>query len=110
MAKENDIVLIHFEDKPLIFARIEEILPDPKADWYQIKLLMLQVPLQVATWILKDTYIDGAEFTMDGKKLRMEQVFCPKDQKEQQLRQEKQQTTPESAGGKVISLDDLRKK
>ena len=28
MAVENDIVLIYMEDKPLVFARVEEILPD----------------------------------------------------------------------------------
>ena len=110
MAKENDIVLIYFEDKPLTFARIEEIVPDSKADWYHVRLLILQVPLQVVTWILKDSYIDGEEFTMGGKKLRMEQVFCPEDQKEQQLQKEEQQTTPEATGGKVISLADLKKK
>ena len=50
MATENDIVLIHFEDQPLSFARIESILPDDKPDWYHVKLLMLQVPLQVVTF------------------------------------------------------------
>ena len=98
MAKENDIVLIHFEDKPLTFARIEEIVPDSKADWYHVKLLILQVPLQVATWILKDSYIDGEEFTMGGKKLSMELVVCPEDQTEQQLRKEETQTTTGSSG------------
>ena len=45
MAKENDVVLVYFEDKPLIFARIEKILPDAKPDWYHVKLLILQTPL-----------------------------------------------------------------
>ena len=72
MATENDIVLIHFEDQPLGFARIEEILPDNKPDWYHVKLLMLQIPLQVVTWILRDRYIMGDEFTMNGKRMRLE--------------------------------------
>lgn len=54
MAKENDVVLLCFEDKPLIFARIETILPDAKPDWYHVKLLILQVPLYSVTWILRD--------------------------------------------------------
>ena len=54
MAKENDVVLIYLEDNPLSFARIEEISSDVKKDWYLVKLLMLQVPVQVATWILRD--------------------------------------------------------
>jgi hypothetical protein len=77
LTQENDVVLIHFEDKPLMFARIEEILPDAKPDWYHVKLLMLQIPLQVVTWILRDAYIDGDEFTMSGHKMRLEKVICP---------------------------------
>ena len=74
MAKEKDVVLLYFEDKPLIFARIETILPDAKPGWYHVKLLILQVPLYSVTWILKDTYIDGETFTMSGKKVRLERV------------------------------------
>ncbi len=70
MATIKDIVLIHLEDSPVSFARVESILPDPKQDWYQIKLLMLQIPLQVVTWILKDAYINGEEFHMNGKKMK----------------------------------------
>jgi len=77
MATENDIVLIHFEDRPLSFARIESILPDSKPNWYHVELLMLQMPLQVVSWILRDVYIDGAEFTMNGKKMRLELVEKP---------------------------------
>jgi len=78
MAKENDVVLIYLEDQPLSFVRIEEISPDMKKDWYHVKLLMLQVPVQVVTWILRDIYIDGQEFTMSGKRVRLEPVVCPK--------------------------------
>jgi len=56
MAKENDVVLIYYEDQPITFARIENISPDIKKDWYNVKLLMLHVPLQVTTWILRDIY------------------------------------------------------
>ncbi len=73
----NDIVLVYLEDSPLFFARIESILPDAKKDWYHIKLLMLQLPLQVVTWILKDDYINGETYHMNGKKMRLEKVECP---------------------------------
>ena len=79
MTKENDIVLIYFEDQPISFARIEDISPDIKKDWYHVKLLLLQVPLQIVNWILRDIYIDGQEFTMEGKKIRLEKVVCPKE-------------------------------
>jgi hypothetical protein len=77
MAVVNDIVLIYLEDTPVSFARIESILPDAKKDWYHIKLLMLKIPLQVVTWILKDEYINGGQFNMNGKKMRMEKVESP---------------------------------
>ena len=108
MAKENDVVLIYIEDHPLSFARIEEISPDVKKDWYHVKLLMLQMPLQAATWILRDIYIDGQEFTMGGKRVRLEPVVCPKAPDPSGEEYKKSQT-PEAAG-KVISLANLKKK
>ncbi|MDA3897169.1 MAG: hypothetical protein PF482_13595 [Desulfobacteraceae bacterium] len=77
MATINDIVLIYYEDQPFSYARVEEILPDSKKNWYHIKLLLLQVPLETVTWILKDTYINGDEFTMGGKRMRLEKVIPP---------------------------------
>jgi hypothetical protein len=107
MAAEKDVVLIYFEDQPLTFARIEDISPDIKKDWYHVKLLILQVPLQVTAWILRDIYIDGAEFTMDGKKVRLEKVVCP----EPSAATAETEPPKKSIGNKkVISLADLKKK
>ena len=116
MAEENDIVLIHFEDEPLVFSRIETISPDVKRGWYHVKLLMLQVPVQVVTWILRDTYIDGEEFTMNGKRMRLEKVVCPEapatpeDSGEKEGADQKIETRPETGKGNIISLADLKKK
>jgi hypothetical protein len=113
MATENDIVLIHFEDQPLSFARIEEILPDNKPDWYQVKLLMLQVPLQVVTWILRDRYITGDEFTMNGKRIRLERVVCPETAMEEDDRLENdpgEPLVPSNTKATVISLADKQKR
>ncbi|TES93654.1 MAG: hypothetical protein E3J94_01170 [Desulfobacteraceae bacterium] len=107
MAKENDVVLIYLEDQPISFARIEEISPDAKKDWYHVKMLMLQLPLQVTTWILRDIYIDGQEFTMSGKRVRLEQVVCPE---EPDLTEEKKEVLEKPDPRKVISLVDLKKK
>jgi hypothetical protein len=111
MAIENDIVLIYFEDKPLVFARIEEILPDSKPDWYHVKLLMLQVPLQVVTWILRDIYINGTEFTMNGNRMRLEKVESPDDPEKPDSQKGKEDLPREKDPGKakVISLTDLKK-
>lgn len=107
MTKENDVVLIYFENQPISFARIEAISPDMKKDWYHVKLLLFQMPLQVVTWILRDIYISGQEFTMEGKKIRLEKVVCPKETEPV----EKEKATPGKPGNqKVISLADLMKK
>jgi hypothetical protein len=113
MAAEKDLVLIYFEGKPLAFARIESILPDSKKDWYHVKLLLLQIPLQVVTWILKDAYINGAEFTMNGKKMRLETVESPIETERSDSREDKKskkQTAKNDKGAKVISLKDLKRK
>ena len=129
MATINDIVLIHLEDSPVSFARVESILPDHKKDWYQIKLLMLQIPLQVVTWILKDAYINGEDFFMNGKKMRLDVVECPGEElgaaqvetlpprdnaPENANTREKDDTSEaensDKTPGKIISFDSLKKK
>ena len=114
MAAENDVVLIHFEDQPLSFARIESILPDSKPDWYHVKLLMLQVPLQVVTWILRDRYIMGDEFTMNAKRMRLEKIVCPETEPEESAPIEDDSDKPaapaKNGSATVISLKDKRKK
>jgi hypothetical protein len=103
---EKDLVLIHYEDKPLSFARIEAVEPDHKPGWYHVTLLMLQVPVQLATWILRDAYIDGAPFTMNGKRMRLEKVVSP-----YQPSAAPAPAAParESNGAKVISFAEIKK-
>lgn len=111
MATIKDIVLIHLEDAPVSFARIESILPDHKKDWYQIKLLMLQVPVQVVTWILKEEYINGDDFFMNGKKMRLDLVECPPEELPAATLVEDDTPAPtreEPDKGNIISFSDLK--
>ena len=113
MIAEKDLVLIYLEDKPLAFARIESILPDSKKDWYHLRLLLLQIPLQLVTWILKDVYINGSEFTMNGKRMRLEKVESPVEAQKSDLpgnKETKKETSQKNKGAKVISLKDLKRK
>ncbi len=117
MAKVNDVVLIYLEDAPVSFARVESILPDAKKDWYHIKLLMLQIPLQAVSWILKDEYINGAQFHMNGKKMRLEEVKSPieeltaSDKPPATPNQAKIESdgTPQNKKADIISFSDLKK-
>jgi len=112
MAHVNDIVLIHLEDKPISFARIERIEPDVKHGWFRVKLFILQVPLQSVTWILRDSYINGAEFTMSGKRMRLEPAACPEEEalSADPPREAPKTKSPVSGGGKIIDLKSLMKK
>jgi hypothetical protein len=74
MSREGDIVLIHIKEQPTIYARIELIEPDIKKGWYKVTLLLLSIPQQVITWILREEYINGAPFTMDGSAIKMEEI------------------------------------
>ena len=117
---ENDVVLIYIEDTPVSFARIEQIKPDVKKDWFIIKLLILNIPPQPITWILKADYINGEPFSMNGQMIRMEKVICPPDDNEwkddppvESQRKIKEPRTTEDAskvsGGEVISFASHRR-
>jgi hypothetical protein len=73
----NDIVLVHFENKPAFFARVERIDPDYKRGWWRVKLFVLALPMQVITWIIDDEQIRGADFTMGGIPVRIEKAIPP---------------------------------
>ncbi len=114
MATIHDLVLIHVDEKPGFYARVEEILPDVKPSWWQVKLLVLTFPMQVFTWILDDFQIEGADFTMGGTPLRLELVVSPVEleriEKEQAEKESAQKSRQEGGAPKVISLQDRRKK
>ena len=77
MATQGDVVLVHYQDKPAVFARVESIEPDVKKDWYHVTLLFLTLPMQTVTWILRDAYINGEDFTMGGVPMRLDSVKAP---------------------------------
>lgn len=70
----GDVVLIHFRDQPASFARIEEIRRHERPDWFYCDLLMLALPPQPVTWILRREQIDGSAFTMGGESVRIERL------------------------------------
>jgi len=74
MSFEGDLVLVHYQGNPALYARIEAIEPDVKKDWYQVTLMLLTVPSQAVTWILREEYINGTPFTMGGNSVILESV------------------------------------
>jgi hypothetical protein len=119
MIQPGDLVLVYMDGNPAFFARVEEITPDYKPQWYQVKLLVLQIPLMVITWILRRAYIDGDEFTMGGRPVRVAKVVSPEDVAEVVAsKSQEPAAAPDPAletgdapkRAKVVSLADRRKK
>ena len=114
MASINEIVLVNVDNKPGFYARIEDISPDVKPGWWQVRLLVLTFPLQVFTWILDEFQLEYAPFTMGGTPIRMEPVVSPieeeRQQQEQQELEERKRLRQEGGSSKVVSLADRRKK
>ncbi|MGA2935654.1 MAG: hypothetical protein ABSF52_00935 [Syntrophobacteraceae bacterium] len=124
MTKVGDVVLVYMDNNPSFFARVDEISADVKPGWFHVKLLVLQVPLLVVTWILREAYYNGGEFTMGGRPMRIEKVNAPAEEHSQTKPEDtrKSPAKPELVvhkkpkdektrkQGKVISISDHRKK
>ena len=106
----NDLVLVHVNDAPTFFARIEAIAPDVKPNWWQVSLLVLQVPVTTLVWILRDAYIQGDEFTMGGTPMRLEKVAAPTQPSEPNPTQPSEEGGDAQAKARIISLAERRKK
>jgi hypothetical protein len=113
MIFEKDLVLVHVDEKPGFYARVEDISPDMKKGWWLVKLLVLTFPLQIFSWILDETQLDGFPFTMSGTPLRLEKLVSPLDsgvdEPAEEIKPEKK-IPPPDAGQKVVSLASRRKK
>ncbi|GAB4302857.1 MAG: hypothetical protein Fur0034_18060 [Desulfuromonadia bacterium] len=122
MATTHDLVLIHIDQKPAFFARIEDIVPDVKPGWWQVTLLALGIPLQLHTWILDTDQVAGAPFTMGGTPVRLEKVISPytppapaESAPDETCEQQKRRDDPPPAErrketGRILSIEELRKK
>lgn len=73
----SDLVLVYVGEKPAFYARVEDISQDVKPGWWQVKLLVLTHPIQIYTWILEESQINGAGFTMGGTPVKLEKVDSP---------------------------------
>ncbi len=96
MATLNDLVLVHLDHQPAFYARLNDVSPDVKRGWYQVELLVLSLPPQTMVWILEEAQINGEEFTMGGRPVRLE-LLPPKPQPEPE-------SGPSPGKGKIIPL------
>ena len=111
MATINDLVLVHVDNKPGFYARIEDINPDEKVGWWQVKLLVLTFPLQIFTWILNEEQLEGLDFTMGGTPLMLEKLISPLEEAQKRAEEPSRKKPPPADGpAKVVSLAERRKK
>ncbi|MFZ5587488.1 MAG: hypothetical protein ACOZHQ_16330 [Thermodesulfobacteriota bacterium] len=106
ITQPGEVVLIHHGGQPAAYARVEEILADVKPGWWQIRLLVLTVPTQEITWILREEYIDGGEFTMGGVAMRLTRLEPPRPARPP----EPDPPADDQGGAKVLSLSARRSK
>ena len=117
----NDLVVINVDNKPGFYARIEEITPDVKPNWWQVRILALTFPAQVFTWILDEYQLNGADFTIGGTPLRIDPLpSLPVEEEQQEKSREKSgqkkcdEAVEKPADGmkesKVVSLLERRRK
>jgi hypothetical protein len=108
--QEGDVVLIHYQDKPMTYARIEAIEPDLKKDWYQATLLFLVMPPQTVTWILREAYINGEPFTMGGQPVRLEKVEKQKtEDRKQDTEEEGKATEKRQPTARIVKVIPFKK-
>jgi hypothetical protein len=107
---ETELVLINIDHKPAFYARVETITADVKPKWWRVTFLFLTFPVQIATWIIDDEQIRGADFTMGGTPIRIEKVKIPEDAVTEEHFQPKDSEKPgKKSPARVLSLSNAKK-
>ena len=105
LVQPRDVILVHVDDKPSFYARVEEILLDRKGGWRQLRFQVLTLPPQELTWILEPSQIDGETFTMGGTPVRIERLADPQPRVDPETGEAiEDQGTDSAAPGQVISF------
>ena len=109
MNYEGDVVLIYYHEKPAVYGRIESIEPDIKKGWYHVTLLLLTIPSQTVSWILKEEYFNGTPFTMGGNSMLIEEVKCSQSKIENEGDETIDEKKPNGKPAKVIPFKGSNK-
>jgi len=105
LTQPRDVVLVHVDEKPSFYARVEEILLDRKPGWLNVRLQVLTLPPQELTWILEPGQLDGEPFTMGGTPVRVARLADPQPTVDPQTGAPLgEPSEPPNGPGKVISF------
>ena len=107
MFSVGEVVLVYIDNEPSFFARIENIEPDRKKNWWQMSFLILSIPLKSMTWILDDEQMRGQPFTMNSVPMQIKKVEAPEAE---HFRDQEKRVAEESEmkgdGGNIVSMFD----
>ena len=106
MRSIGEIVVVCIDDKPFVYARIEEYEEDVKPRWFKVKMLFLTFPLQEVTWILREAQVDGEPFTMNNVPVKLNSVKSSTGSPEKVKTKNLSSNKPL---GKIISLAERAK-
>ena len=73
----GDIFLCFVDNSPAFYARVNEISYDVKPGWYEFMFTQLGMPLNHIAWKLQAAHINGDDFTMGGKPIKIQKVNFP---------------------------------
>ena len=76
----KDVILVIKPDISF-FGYVYKIEPDTKKDWWDIYFTTIMLPPQIFKWILKESYINGEVFTMEGIKTFVKPVMFGEEEK-----------------------------
>ena len=74
MVVQGEVILIHLDDSPAYFARVDRIEPDVKEGWWKLEFLLLTFPAERINWVIRESHMAGARFMIGETSIRIEQV------------------------------------
>lgn len=110
MVVEGEVVLIHLNCSPAYFARVDRIEPDVKDGWWKLELLLLTLPVERLTWVIREEHMSGAQFMINEALIRIEQVPPIIFEEKQLVEERRGEMEPVRRTSKVISFSDWQRK
>jgi len=108
MTEFNDLILIYQEGQPLFYARVDDMIPDPRPGfkgWFTVEITCLTVPVAPMSIGLNYKQVYEAEpFTMAGKDMLIEYIPPKKLVTPETVKEVRPGTS-----SNVVSLADRRK-
>jgi hypothetical protein len=104
--KPGEVLLVHFQEKPAFYIRIDQLAPDRKKGWWQVNFTALTLPSEHIVWLLDNDQIRGADFTMQGNPIRLERVPAKTPSTTAKTEKPPSSQHKSRGGGNVISLFD----